>query len=143
MIKTLRNVGRKGTYLSTIKKYKSNSQRISTLVLENGKHFLKYEKQGKDMHSPLIIWHSFGSPSYGSQWRKINPVCKRQSKTLSVCKQHGIFILTPKDATRKQLELISEFGNTGEYKINTQKSVAFLYIYNWISEKKNYGIYPI
>ena len=33
----------------------------------------------------------------------------------------------PKDSTRKLLELISEFSKVEGYKINTQKSLAFLY----------------
>ena len=33
----------------------------------------------------------------------------------------------PKDATRKLLELLSEFGRVAGYKINAQKSLAFLY----------------
>ena len=36
----------------------------------------------------------------------------------------------PKDATRKLLELINELGKVAGYKINTQKSVAFLYTNN-------------
>ena len=38
-----------------------------------------------------------------------------------------LYIDNPKDATRKVLELISEFGNVAGNKINTQKSLAFLY----------------
>ena len=38
-----------------------------------------------------------------------------------------LYIENPKDATRKLPELISEFGKVAGYKINTQKSVAFLY----------------
>ena len=33
----------------------------------------------------------------------------------------------PKDATRKLLELINKFGKVAGYKINAQKSLAFLY----------------
>ena len=36
----------------------------------------------------------------------------------------------PKDAIRKPLGLINEPGKVGGYKINTQKSVAFVYTNN-------------
>ena len=38
-----------------------------------------------------------------------------------------LYIESPKDATRKLLELINEFGKVARYKINAQKSLAFLY----------------
>ena len=47
-----------------------------------------------------------------------------------------VYIEDPKDATRKLLELINEFGKVAGYKINTQKSVAFLYISNERSERE-------
>ena len=37
-----------------------------------------------------------------------------------------LYIENPKGATRKVLELINEFGKVAGYKINTQKSLAFL-----------------
>ena len=37
-----------------------------------------------------------------------------------------LYIENLKDATRKLLELISEFGTVAGYKINAQKSLAFL-----------------
>ena len=40
----------------------------------------------------------------------------------------------PKDATGKLLELINEFGKVAGYKINAQKSLAFLYTNNERSE---------
>ena len=36
-------------------------------------------------------------------------------------------IKNPKDTTRKLLELINEYSKAAEYKINTEKSLAFLY----------------
>ena len=47
-----------------------------------------------------------------------------------------VYIENPKDATRKLLELINEFGKVEVYKFNTQKSVAFLYNNNEISERE-------
>ena len=42
----------------------------------------------------------------------------------------------PKDATKKLLQLMNEFGNVAGYKINTQKSVGFLYTNNELSQGK-------
>ena len=41
----------------------------------------------------------------------------------------------PKDSIRQLLELISEFSKVAGYKINTQKSLAFLYTNNEKSER--------
>ena len=41
-----------------------------------------------------------------------------------------LYIENPKGIIRKLLELISEFSEVAGYKINTQKSPAFLYINN-------------
>ena len=45
-----------------------------------------------------------------------------------------LFIENPKDTIRKLLELISEFSKVTRYRINTQKSLAFLYTNNEKSE---------
>ena len=47
---------------------------------------------------------------------------------LSICEN-------PKDSTRKLLELINEYSKVAGYKINTQKSLAFLYNNNEKVEK--------
>jgi len=44
-------------------------------------------------------------------------------------------IENPKDSIRKLLELISEFSKVAGYKINTRKSLAFLYTNNEKSER--------
>ena len=41
-----------------------------------------------------------------------------------------LYIENPKDSTRKLLQLINEYSNVAGYKINTQKSLAFLYTNN-------------
>ena len=46
-----------------------------------------------------------------------------------------LYIENPKDSIRKLLELISEFSKVAGYKINTQKSIAFLYTNNEKSER--------
>ena len=38
-----------------------------------------------------------------------------------------LYIENPKDTSRKLLELINEYSKVAGYKINTQKSLAFLY----------------
>ena len=47
-----------------------------------------------------------------------------------------LYIENPKDSTQKLLELITEFSKVAGYKITIQKSVAFLYINNEISERE-------
>ena len=47
-----------------------------------------------------------------------------------------LYIENSKDGIRKLLELISEFSKVAGYKVNTQKSLAFLYTNNERSERK-------
>ena len=47
-----------------------------------------------------------------------------------------LYIENPKDSVRNLLELISEFSKVAGYKINTQKSLAFLYNNNEKSERE-------
>ena len=47
-----------------------------------------------------------------------------------------LYIENPKDTIRKLLELISEFTKVAGYKINTQKSLSFLYTNNEKSERE-------
>ena len=75
------------------------------------------------------IQHCFGSPSHSNQRRKQNkrnPHWKGKVKSALYADN----IDNPKDTTRKFPELINEFGKVTVYKINTQKSNAFLYTNN-------------
>ena len=83
------------------------------------------------------IQHSFGSVSHRNQRRKRNKGnWKRRSETLTVCRWHVLYIENPKDSTRKLLELINEYSKIAGYKINTQKSLAFLYTNNEKTERE-------
>ena len=52
-----------------------------------------------------------------------------------------VYMENPIDSTKKLLDLINEFGRTAGYRVNTQKSKAFLYTNNEFAEteirKKN------
>ena len=45
-----------------------------------------------------------------------------------------VYIENPTDSTKELFDLISEFGKAAGYKVNIQKSKAFLYTSNEISE---------
>ena len=47
-----------------------------------------------------------------------------------------LYTENPKDDTRKLLEFINEFGKVSGYKINTQKSLAFLYTNKQLKVRK-------
>ena len=47
-----------------------------------------------------------------------------------------LYIENPRESTRKLLELINEYSKVEGYKINTQKSLAFLYSNNEKTERE-------
>ena len=47
-----------------------------------------------------------------------------------------LYIDNTKDANRKLLQLINKFGKVAGYKLNAQKSLAFLYTNNEIAERE-------
>ena len=53
-----------------------------------------------------------------------------------------LYIENPKDSIRKLLELINEYSKVAGYKINTWKSLAFLYTNNEKIEKEIKGTIP-
>ena len=61
---------------------------------------------------------------------------KEEVKLSLFAKDTILYIENPKDTTRKLLELIKEFGKVAGYKINAQKSLAFLYTNDEKSERE-------
>ena len=75
--------------------------------------------------------YSFVSPSHSNQRRKRNVNTLNWKKQLSLFADDMILQLENlKGATTKLLEFINEFSKVIGYKINTQKSIAFLYTNN-------------
>ena len=79
-----------------------------------------------------IIQHTFGEEKEikGIQIRKEEVKLSLFADDMILHTDH------PKDGTRKLLELINEFGKVAGYKINAQKSLAFLYTNDEKSERE-------
>ena len=61
---------------------------------------------------------------------------KEEAKLSLFAEDMIVYTENPIDSTKKQLNLINKFGKTAGYKVNIQKSKAFLYTDNKISGKK-------
>ena len=85
-----------------------------------------------------IIQHSSGSPTAIREEKEIKGIqIRKEEVKLSLFADNMVlYIENPKDSIRKLLELISEFSKVSGYKINTQKSLAFLYTNNEESERE-------
>ena len=80
-------------------------------------------------------FESFGHSSQSRKRNKRNPDWKRIKLSL-FADDMILYIENPKDSTRKLLELINENSKVVGYKINTQKSLAFLYTNNEKTERE-------
>ena len=63
-------------------------------------------------------------------------VRKKEVKLSLFAKDMILCIENPKYFTEKLLELVNEFSNVAQYKINMQKSIMFLYTNNELSERE-------
>ena len=61
---------------------------------------------------------------------------KEKVKLSLFANEMTLYIENPKDTTRKLLELINGYSKVAGYKINTQKSLAFLYTNNEKTERE-------
>ena len=88
------------------------------------------------------IQHSFRIPTHHNQRIKRNPDSKEEVKLSLFADGMIHYIENPKDTTRKLLELINEYSKMTGYKINTEKSLAFLYTNNEKIEREIKEIIP-
>ena len=84
------------------------------------------------------IQHSFGSFIHNDQRIKGNKRIQigKEVKLLLFADDTILYIENPKDTTRELLELIIEYSQFSGYKINTQKSLIFLYTNNEKTERE-------
>ena len=138
MIKTLYKMGIERIQLNTVK---AIYDKLTVNIILKGEKLKIFPHQIRNKtrvsNFAIIIQYSSGSPSYSNQRRKRNkrnPDWKRLK--LSLFEDDKIlYIENPKDSIRKLLEPISEFSKVAGYKINTQKSFAFLYTNSEKSER--------
>ena len=83
------------------------------------------------------IQHTFGSFQQQSEKKKKKGIQIGKEVKLSLFADDMIlYIKNPEDSTRKLLQLINEYSKVAGYKINTQKSLAFLYTNNEKTERE-------
>ena len=140
MIKSLQKMGIEGTYLNIVKaKYDKptaniilNGEKLKAFPLRSG------TRQGCPL-SPLlfnIVLEVLAIAIREEKEIKGIQIGKEKIKLSLFADDMILYIENPKDSIRNLLELISEFSKVAGYKINTQKSLAFLYTNNEKSERE-------
>ena len=140
MLKTLQKMGIEGTYLNIIKAIYDKPTASIILDGEKLKAFPlgSGTRQGCPL-SPLlfnIVLEVLATVIREEKEIKEIQIGKEEEKLPLLANDMVLYIENPKDATRKLLELINEFSKVAGYKINAQKSLAFLYTNNKRSERE-------
>ena len=130
MIKTLQKIGIEGTYLNIIKAIYNNNTANIILHGEKLKPFKlrSRTRQGCPL-SPLLfnsILEVLATAIREEKEIKGIQFGKEEIKLSLFANDMTLYIENSKDVNRKLLELINEFGRVAGYKINAQKSLAFL-----------------
>ena len=139
MVKTLQKVGIEGAYLNIIK---AIYDKPTTNIILNGEKLKAFPlrsgtRQGCPV-SPLlfnIVLEVLATAIREEKEIKGIQIGK-EIKMSPFADGMILYIENPKNATKKLLELINEFGEVAGYKINAQKSLAFLYTNNERSERE-------
>ena len=131
MIKTLQKVSIEGTYLNIIL---AIYDKLTANVVLNGEKLKPFPLRSGTRQdcplSPLLFNIALKVLATAIREEKEIKGIQIRKETVKLSLFAGdmtLYIKNPKDATRKLLELINEFGKVAGYKINTQKSLAFLY----------------
>ena len=133
-------MGMERTYLNLVKAIYDkptasmilNGEKLKAFPLRSG------TRQGCPL-SPLsfnIVLEFLGIEIREEKEIKLIQIRKQEVKLLLSADDMILYIEHPKDSIRELLEQTSKFSKVSGYKINTQKSPAFLYTNNEISERK-------
>ena len=133
-------MGIEGTYLNIIKAIYDKS---TANIILNGEKLKAFPlRSGTRQGCPLslllfnIVLEVLAMAIREEKEIKGIQIGKEEVKLSLFADEMILYIENPKDATTKLLELINEFGKVARYKINAQKSLAFLYTNNEKSERE-------
>ena len=137
---TPQKAGIEGTYLNLIK---AIYDKPTANIILNGEKLKAFPltlgtRQGCPL-SPLlfnIVLEVLATATRKEKEIKGIQIGKEEGKLLLFADDMILYIENPKDTTRKLLELINEYSKVAGYKINTQKSLAFLYTNNKKTERE-------
>ena len=139
MVKTLQKAYIEWTYLKIIKPI--NDKPTANIILNGEKlkafHLKSGTRQGCPLSSLLfnIVLEVLAAAIRAEKEIKGMQVGKEEVKLSLFADDMILYIENPKGSTRKLLELINEYSKVSGYKINTHKSLAFLYTNNKKTER--------
>ena len=116
----------------------SMAKKLKAFPLKSG------TKQGYPL-SPIlfnIVLEVLATAIIEEKERKGIQIAKEEVKLSLFADDMILYTENPKDTTIKLLELINEYSKVAGYKINTQKSLAFLYTNNEKTEREIKEIIP-
>ena len=138
-LKLLKKMGIEGIHLNTVKaiydkstaKIILNGEKLKSFPLRQGR------RQGDPTSPPLFNTVLEVLAMAIKEEKEIKGIQSRKEVKLSLFVEDMILYKeNPKETIRKLPEVISEFSKVAEYKVNTQKSLAFLYTKNEKSERE-------
>jgi hypothetical protein len=132
MIKALRKLGIEGMYLNIVKAICDiqivyiilNGEKLKQVLLKSG------TRQGCSF-SPLLFNRVLEFLARAIRQEEIKEIqIGKETVKISLCAVMILYLKDPKNSTQKLRDTINSFSNVVGYKINLQKSVAFLYTNN-------------
>ena len=131
MIKVLERSGIQGPYLNIVKAIYSKT--VDNIKLNGERlqaNLLKSEmRQGSPLSPYLfnIVLEVLARSIRQQKEVKVMQIVKEEVKLSLFADDRIVYLNDPKKSTRELLQLINNFSKMARYKINSNKSIAFLY----------------